>query len=55
MGLLSPICCQLLLLGKPETLEQAVNDAINVEYALNFDAGLEDTQDVNVVQCKPSA
>lgn len=52
-GLLSPIRRQLLLRGKPETLQQAIKDAINVEYALNFDTGFEDTQEVNVVQRKP--
>ena len=51
-GLLSPIRRQLLLHGKPETLQQAIKDAVNVEYALNFDTGLEETQDVNVVQRK---
>lgn len=54
-GLHPPIRRQLLLRGKPETLQQAITDAINVEYALNFDSGLEETQDVNVVQQKPPA
>ena len=49
-GLCSPIHCQLLLHGKPETVQQVIEDTINVEYTLNFDAGFEDTQDVNVVQ-----
>ena len=31
-------------------LEQAIQDATSVEYSLNFDAGLEDTYDVNVIQ-----
>ena len=54
-GLLSLIHHQLLLHSKPETLHQAIKDAIvNVEYALNFDTGLEDTQAVNVIQSKPS-
>ena len=35
-GLLLPIHCQLLLLGKPETLAQPVKDTANIEYALNF-------------------
>ena len=48
-GLLSPIHHQLLLHGKPETLHQAIKDAVNVEY----DTGLEDTQELNVVQNKP--
>ena len=52
-GLLSPVCRQLLLHGKPETLHQAIKDAVNVECALNFDTGLEDTQEVNVIQSKP--
>ena len=50
-GLLSPIHHQLLLHGKPETLHQAIKDAVNVEY----DTGLEDTQEFNVVQSKPPA
>ena len=48
-GLLSPIRRQLLLHSKLETLHQAIKDAVNVEYALNFDTGLEDAQEVNVV------
>ena len=52
-GLLSPIRRQLLLHSKPEILHQAIKEAVNVEYALNFDTGLEDTQEVNVVQSKP--
>ena len=43
---------QLLLRGKPDTLQQAIRDVTNVEYALNFNAGLENTQDVNIVKHK---
>ena len=51
-GLLPPIRRQLLLHGKPDTLQQTIQDAKNVEYALNFDAGLENTQDINIVKHK---
>ena len=50
--LLPPIHRQLLLRGKPDMLQQAIQDATNVEYALNFDAGLENTQDINIVKHK---
>ena len=50
-GLLSRIC-QLLLRGKPDTLQHASQDAMNVEYALNFNTGLENTQDINIVKHK---
>ena len=54
-GLQPPIRRQLLLHGKPETLQQAISATINVEFALNFDAAAEDTQDINDVQCKHPA
>lgn len=53
-GLHLPICCQLRLHEKLETLQQAIADSINVDYALNFDTGFEDMQDVNVAQHKAS-
>ena len=48
-GLLSPIRCQLLLHSKPETLHQAIKEAVNVEYALNFYTSheLENTQETS--------
>jgi len=36
IGLLPPIRHQLLLQGKPARLAQALKDAVNIEYALNF-------------------
>ena len=51
-GLLPSIRRQLLLRGRPDTLQQAIQEATNVEYALNFDTGIEDTQDVNIIQHK---
>ena len=47
-GLLPPNKHQLLLLGKPDSLDQAVKDAANIEYALNF-AG----EEVNTIHHKP--
>ena len=52
-GLQPSICRQLLLHGKPETLQQAIAAATNVEYALNFDTAAEDTHEVNAIQRKP--
>jgi len=37
-GLAAPICRQLLLKGKPTAIEQAIIDAISIEYALNFES-----------------
>jgi len=50
--LLLSIHHQLLLHGRPDMLQQAIQEAKNVEYALNFDTGIEDTQDVNIIQNK---
>ena len=49
-----PIRRQLLLQGKPDTLTQAIKDAVNIEFALNF-AGEADSnsQEVNAVHHKP--
>ena len=52
-GLQLSIRRQLLLHGKPETLQQAIAAATNVEYALNFDTAAENTQEVNAIQRKP--
>ena len=54
MKLLLPICHQLLLQGKQETLAQDVKDAANIEYALNFTRETNDNQEVNIVHNKPS-
>jgi len=35
--LAAPIGRQLLLKGKPTTIEQAITDATSIEYALNFE------------------
>ena len=53
-GLLPPIRCQLLLQGNPETLAQAVKDAANIEYALNFAGETNNNQEVNNIHHKPS-
>ena len=52
-GLHPSIRRQLLLHGKPETLQQAIAAGTNVEYALNFDTSAGDIQEVNAVQRKP--
>ena len=48
-GLSPPICRQLLLRGKPTTLEQAIADATSIEYALNFEPIPEECSEVNIV------
>ena len=53
-GLLPPIRRQLLLRGTPDTLTQAVKDAVNIEYALNFDGEADNSQEVNVIHRKSS-
>ena len=52
-GLHPSIRRQLLLHGKPDTLQEAIAAGTNVEYALNFDTSAGDTQEVNAVQRKP--
>ena len=52
-GLLPPIKRQLLLLGKPDSLNQAVKDAANIEYALKFAGEADNTQEVNTIYHKP--
>ena len=54
MELPLPICHQLLLQGKPETLAQAVKDTANIEYALNFTRETNNNQEVNIIHHKPS-
>ena len=52
-GLSPKIRQQLLLKGKPDTLQAAVENAKIIEYALNFETGLDDNaQEVNVVHRK---
>jgi len=53
-GLRTPISRQLLLRGKPETLVNAVKDAREVEYALEFGTSGQkpDTQAINTVTVK---
>ena len=53
-GVLPPIRRQLLLWGQPNTLDEAVRDAANVEYALTFAEEADNTQEVNVIRHKPS-
>ena len=43
-GLLPPICHQLLLQGKPETLAQAVKDTANIEYVITLPGKLTITK-----------
>ena len=62
--LLSPYCCnallfppirrQLLLQGKPDTLTQAIKDAVNIDFTLNFIGEADsNSQEVNAVHHKP--
>jgi len=51
-----PISRQLILRGKPESLENAVRDARKVEYALEFGARshrIFPTQEINAVTVRP--
>ena len=54
-GLLPAIARQLLLKGKPTSLERAVADAHDIEFALAFEPVQEEQQDVNVVHHKAPA
>jgi len=40
---------QLLLRGKPTSLEQAIKDALEIEYVLNFETSVEPPKEVNVL------
>ena len=42
-----PISRQLILRGKPESLENAVRDACKVEYALEFGVSTQKPQDIS--------
>ena len=44
-----PICCQLLLKGKPTTIEQAITDTTGIEYALNFEPVSEQSSEINAI------
>ena len=51
-GLRPPISQQLLLRGAPNNLDEAIEQAIAVEYALEFGKATEETKDVNAVQTR---
>jgi len=51
-GLSPSICRQLLLKGKPSSLTNAIADATNIEYALNFESAHDDQHEINVVHQK---
>ena len=51
-GLLPAIALQLLLKGSPTSLERAVADASDIEFALAFEPLQDEHQDVNVVHHK---
>jgi len=51
-GLSPSIFRQLLLKGKPSSLTNAIADATNVEYALNFESTHDDQHEINVVHHK---
>ena len=48
-GLLPSLSRQLLLRGKPTTLEQAIKDAGEIEYALSFETSVEPPKELNVL------
>ena len=48
-GLAAPICRQLLLKGKPTTIEQAITDATSIKYALNFEPLSEQSSEINAI------
>ena len=51
-GLLPTISRQLLLKGKPTSLDRAVADACDIEFAFAFEPPQEEQQDINVVHNK---
>ena len=54
-GLCPKICQQLLLLlGKPDTLQRAAEDATTIEYALNFETETDDAHKIVAVH-KPES
>ena len=48
-GLLPSLSRQVLLRGKPTTFDQAVKEAGEIEYALNFESKGESQKEVNLV------
>lgn len=42
----------VLLRGKPDTLQKAVEDATSIEYALNFEPPLEEAHEVHAIHQK---
>ena len=48
-GLLPSLSCQVLLRGKPTSLEQAIKDAEEIEYALNFQTSVEQSKGINTL------
>ena len=51
-GLSPSICRQLLLKGKPMSLTNAITDATNIEYALNFEPIPDHQHEINVFHQK---
>ena len=49
-GLSPKICQQLLLRGKPDTLQRAVEDAATIEYALSFEVETDEVHEVVAIQ-----
>jgi len=52
-GLSPPICRQLLLKGQPPSLDEAIKQATDAEYALSFESNHEEVHHVNAVNQKP--
>ena len=48
-----PICHQLLLKGQPNSLDEAIKQATDAEYALSFESTQEEVHHVNAVHQKP--
>ena len=48
-GLLAPVSRQVLLRGKPTTFAQAIKNATEIEYALNFENQSEPERDINAI------
>ena len=48
-GLLVPVSRQMLLCGRPATFAQAIKDATETEYALNFEKQSEPEQEINAI------
>ena len=48
-GLLPSLSRQVLLRGKPTSLEQAIKDAEEIEYALSFQTSVEQPKEINAL------